>query len=76
MAAVMRLSVTSLGRTWLSTMFLRCKAVSDIARLRNRAAVPNCPVRAFPKTHPIREPRRRGDGNAVAYRRRKHRNGL
>ena len=31
MAAVMRRSVTSLGRTWLSTMFLRCKAVSDIA---------------------------------------------
>jgi hypothetical protein len=30
-AAVIRRSVTSLGRTWLSTMFLRCKAVSAIA---------------------------------------------
>src|SRR4029079_5379272 len=48
MAAVVPLSVTSLGRTWLSTMFLRCKAVSDIARLRNRAAVPNCPSPRLP----------------------------
>jgi len=33
MAAVIRRSVTSLGRIWLSTMFLRCNATSVIAWL-------------------------------------------
>src|SRR5918996_3014935 len=36
----MRRSVTSLGRTWLSTMFLRCSAKSAIHHPRHQLAAP------------------------------------